>query len=151
MSKPQPSAPAFSVTVRVRYADTDCEGVVYHSNYLVFFEAARVELLRALGMPIGDIRQRGVVMPAVDAALRFHRPARVDDLLEIRLWLGERRRSRFAFLYEVWREGELLVSGSTHHVCVEVDGWRAVRPPDWFDELWRRAAAGEALSAAAHT
>jgi acyl-CoA thioester hydrolase len=125
--------------VRVRYADTDAEGVVYYGTYLTYFEVARVELLRHLGCPIGLARERGLVFPAVDASLRYHRPGRVDDLLEVRLWLGRRRRVVFDFVYEVRRDDELLVRGTTRHAAVHVDGFRAVPLPDWFVELWERA------------
>ncbi len=146
MKEARSLAPAFSTAVRVRYADTDCEGVVYYGSYLTYFEVARVELLRALGVPIGEVRRRGLVMPAIDARCCYHRPGRVDDLLEVRVWLGERHRATFGFDYEIWRADELVASGNTRHLCVEVEGWRAVRPPAWFDELWERAAAGHAIS-----
>jgi acyl-CoA thioester hydrolase len=139
MSIPLPSGPPFVTQVRVRYADTDAEGVVYYGTYLTYFEVARVELLRHLGCPIGLARERGLVFPAVDAHLRYHRPGRVDDLLDVRLWLGRRRRVVFDFAYEVLRGDDLLVSGTTRHAAVHVDGFRAVPLPDWFVELWARA------------
>jgi acyl-CoA thioester hydrolase len=139
MSTPLPSGPPFVTQVRVRYADTDAEGVVYYGTYLTYFEVARVELLRHLGCPIGLARERGLVFPAVDANLRYHRPGRVDDLLDVRLWLGRRRKVVFDFAYEVRRADDLLVSGTTRHAAVHVDGFRAVPLPDWFVELWARA------------
>ena len=68
--------------MRVRYADTDADGVVYYANYLTFFEVVRVEWLRALGYPITRILEQGIILPVVEARLKYLRPARVDDLLD---------------------------------------------------------------------
>ena len=67
MSSPESPAPRFTTPVRVRYAETDAAGVVYHGNYLIYFEVARVELLRALGHPITAIEAQGVLLPVVEA------------------------------------------------------------------------------------
>ncbi len=67
----------------MRYADTDAEGVVYYGSYLTYFEVARVELLRALGCPVNDVRARGIVFPAVEVTCRYRRPGKVDDLLDV--------------------------------------------------------------------
>jgi|GEM_PF-88122 len=139
MSTAQPSGPPFVTQVRVRYADTDAEGVVYYGSYLVYFEVARVELLRELGCPIGEARDRGLVFPAVSATCDYRRPGRVDDLLDVRLWLGRVGRASFDFAYQVCRDGEVLADGTTRHAAVDVDSGRAVALPDWFVELWSRA------------
>jgi acyl-CoA thioester hydrolase len=143
MSTLRPSSTPFVTQVRVRYADTDAEGVVYYGTYLTYFEVARVELLRHLGCPIGLARERGLVFPAVQADLRYHRPGRVDDLLDLRLWLGRRRKVTFDFTYEVCRGDELLVSGTSRHAAVDVESFRAAALPGWFVELWDRA--GESI------
>lgn len=140
MSTAHRSGPPFTTQVRVRYADTDAEGVVYYGSYLVYFEVARVELLRALGCPIGAARARGLVFPAVYADCHFRRPGRVDDLLDVSLWLGRLGRASFGFAYEVARDGELLADGSTRHAAVDIETGRALAIPEWFAELWRRAA-----------
>ena len=69
--------------MRVRYADTDADGVVYYANYLTFFEVVRVEWLRALGYPITRILAKGIILPVVEARMKYLRPARVDDLLTV--------------------------------------------------------------------
>ena len=149
MSDAQPSGPPFTTQVRVRYADTDAEGVVYYGSYLVYFEVARVELLRELGCPIGEARDRGLVFPAVSATCNYRRPGRVDDLLDVRLWLGRVGRASFDFAYQVCRDGEVLADGTTRHAAVDVDSGRAVARPDWFVELWSRA--GERIGSTAPT
>ena len=83
VSTPAPSTPSFQTRVRVRYADTDADGVVYYANYLTYFEVVRVEWLRALGYPITRILAKGIILPVVEARLKYLRPARVDDLLTI--------------------------------------------------------------------
>ena len=148
MSDAQPSGPPFTTQVRVRYADTDAEGVVYYGSYLVYFEVARVELLRDLGCPIGEARERGLVFPAVSATCNYRRPGRVDDLLDVRLWLGRIGRASFDFAYHVCRGDELLADGTTRHAAVDVGSGRAVALPDWFVDLWSRA--GERIGSTAH-
>jgi acyl-CoA thioester hydrolase len=135
------SVPAerFSTQVRVRYADTDAAGVCYYANYLAFFEVARVELLRHLGVPIREAEARGSVFPCVEARLRYHRPAVLDDLLSVELWVTEVRRSTFSFGYEVRRDGELVASGETRHAAVEPITLRPQRLPGWLLDLFDAA------------
>ena len=131
-----PPAGRFSTTVRVRYADTDAAGVCYYANYLAFFEVARVELLRALGLPIREAEARGFVFPCVDAHVRYVNPALLDDLLTVALWAGELRRSSFSFAYEVTRDDELIATGETRHAAVDPQTLRPRRLPDWFRALF---------------
>src|SRR2546426_3322208 len=79
-----------STKIRVRYKDTDCMQIVYYGNYLTYFEVGRVEFLRAQGLPMSDV-DRKVHLPVVEAVVRYVRPARLDDLLEVRCWVSERR------------------------------------------------------------
>jgi acyl-CoA thioester hydrolase len=126
----------FSTELRVRYADTDAAGVVYYANYLTYFEVARVHLLRSLGLPITEIEQRGVFFPAGEAACRYRRPALLDDLLSIDLWLAEVTKVRFRFVYEVRRGDELLATGTTRHAVVDKLTGRAVPLPSWMPPLF---------------
>ena len=123
--------------MRVRYADTDADGVVYYANYLAFFEVARVEWLRALGYPITRILAEGVILPVVEARVRYLRPARVDDLLTVRATLASVGPASFAFDYEVTREdGLLLVTGWTRLAVCERDSARACAMPAWLRDLF---------------
>jgi acyl-CoA thioester hydrolase len=133
---PAPAAPRFTTRVRVRYAETDAAGVVYHANYLVYFEVARLELLRALGHPITGIEARGVLLPVVEARLKYLRPARLDDLLDVSLAVESVGPASFAFDYEVSREGVLLVSGWTRLAVCERDTGRSMPMPPWLRELF---------------
>jgi acyl-CoA thioester hydrolase len=80
-------------TLRVRYAETDAMGVVYHANYLVWFEVGRGDYFRALGQDYGQWEQRGYSLPVAEAYARYHAPARFAEEITIRTWL-ERVRSR---------------------------------------------------------
>ena len=91
--------------MRVRYAETDADGVVYYANYLTYFEVVRVEWLRALGYPIPKILAEGIILPVVEARLKYLRPARVDDLLTVRATLDSVGPASFAFDYEVDARG----------------------------------------------
>jgi len=114
---------------RVYYEDTDAGGIVYHSRYLNFAERARTELLRALG--IEQLRLRaaeGMVFAVTDCALKFRRPARLDDLLEVRSRLLEVSAARLRCLQEIWRGDELLVEIAIRVATLSESG-RPMRMP----------------------
>jgi acyl-CoA thioester hydrolase len=139
MDAPRPQTPRFATHVRVRYAETDAAGVVYYGHYLTYFEVVRVELLRALGCPINEVETRGLQLPVVEARLKYLRPARLDDLLEVSLTVENVGPASFAFDYEVRREdGLLLATGWTRLAVCERDTGRAVSMPGWLRELFGR-------------
>ena len=105
--------------VRASYRDTDQMAVVYHANYLVYFEMGRVEWLRQHGMSYRTMEQRGVLIPLTSASLEFKRPAHFDDLLVVRTRLAEITRVRLRLGYELLRDGELLATGETAHVFAD--------------------------------
>ena len=84
--------------------------VVYYGNYLTYFEVGRVEFLRQQGLPISEVDQK-VHLPVVEASVRYVRPARLDDLLEVRCWVSERKRASFRFAYEILNEASETVAG----------------------------------------
>ena len=98
------------MTIRVRYAETDQMGVVYHSNYFPYFESARAESIRHLGFTYADMEKMGVIMPVVDVHCRYLRPAIYDDLLTIKTLLKELPiHHKIEFHHEVFNEkSELL-------------------------------------------
>ena len=96
--------------IRVRYADTDQMGVVYHSNFFPYFEVARAESIRHLGFTYADMEKIGVVMPVVDVHARYLRPALYDDLLTIKTFLKELPlHHKIEFHHEVYNEKEELL------------------------------------------
>lgn len=125
----------FTTPVRVRYADTDATGTLHPTTYLMYFEVARVESLRGLGVPVGEFASRGVAMPVIEAGVTVIRPARIDDLLEVDVLLDRIGPASFSFDYEVARDGLLLATGFTRMAVIEPETGRALRLPDWVREL----------------
>ena len=99
--------------IRVRYAETDRMDVVYHSNYLVWFETARILMLDEIGMPYSEIEARGLFLPVITVSAEYMSPARFDDQLEIHLFMKIKPRARMHFDYEVRRGNELLAIGQS--------------------------------------
>lgn len=100
-----------SATVRVRYAETDQMGVVYHSNYFQYYEVARAESIRQLGFTYADMEKMGVIMPVVEVQSRFLRPALYDDMLTIKTILKELPlHHKVEFHHEVYNEKEELLA-----------------------------------------
>jgi len=108
--------------VRVIYGDTDQMGVVYYANYLRFFEAARGAYLRERGRSYADFEARGVALPVVEAQVRYHAPARYDELLQVEATVAEVRGASLRFTYRVARGPDLLAEGYTVHACLGPDG-----------------------------
>ena len=118
--------------VRVRYKDTDCMKVVYYGNYLTYFEVGRVEYLRAAGLPMSEVDDK-VHLPVVEATVRYVKPAHLDELLDVRCWISERKRASFRFAYEILNErGDRVATGSTLHACWDPSTGRMVAVPDWL-------------------
>lgn len=117
--------------VRVRYAETDQMGVVYHGNYFAYFEAARAESIRQLGLTYADMEKTGVIMPVVDVHCKYMRPARYDDLLTIRTTLQELPvHHKIEFHHEVLNEaGELLAVGKIILYFMEARGMKRTTMP----------------------
>jgi acyl-CoA thioester hydrolase len=121
--------------VRVRYKDTDTMSVVYYGNYLTYFEVGRVEYLRERGWPMSEVNRR-VHMPVVEAHVRYVKPARLDDLLDVVSRVSERRRASFTFSYEINNEAqELVATGYTRHAVWDPATSRMIPIPDWLKEI----------------
>lgn len=116
--------------VRVRYAETDQMGVVYHANYLVWCELGRTDLIRVLGRPYAEIEAGGVALAVVEAGLRFLRPARYDELIRVVTTVGELRSRVVTFAYELLRGDEVLCTASTTLVGMTRDGRSAAIPAE---------------------
>jgi acyl-CoA thioester hydrolase len=129
------------VELRVIYADTDQMGVVYHANYLRYFETGRNELLRALGMAYRAIEaEYKVHLPVVEAQASYKEPARYDDLLTVETVVARIGKASVRFEYRVLRAEAVLVTGHTLHACVGAHG--KIRPlPEAVTALLGPAAA----------
>ena len=116
------------VQVTVRYAETDMMGVVYHGNYLPWFEVGRTTLLKELGLPYRVLEEEGFRLPVLEVSVKYYRPAVYDDTVTITTRLRERPLLRIRLEYEVTRGDQLLVTGHTVHAFIDRQG-RPVRPP----------------------
>jgi acyl-CoA thioester hydrolase len=119
--------------VRVRYAETDQMGVVYHANHFIWFEIGRVDLMRQLGFTYRDMeRDHGCFIPVVDARCRYKAPARYDDEIIVRTHLRNVRKSMIHFGYELARanDGEVLAEGETMHMILDSKMKPAPLPPN---------------------
>ncbi|HEY9363507.1 MAG TPA: thioesterase family protein [Chitinophagaceae bacterium] len=97
--------------IRVRYADTDQMGVVYHGNYFQYYEAARTESIRGLGFTYADMEKMGIIMPVVEVHSKFLRPAVYDDLLTVKVILKELPlHHKVEFFHEIYNEREQLLT-----------------------------------------
>lgn len=119
------------ITIRVRYAETDRMGLLHHANYLVYFEQARTELLRSLGVTYKDLEDQGYLLVLTKVEVCYKRPARYDDLLTVRTFVEKTTAVRIDHRYEVLRDGELLAEGSSTLACVDRTG-RPQALPDFL-------------------
>jgi acyl-CoA thioester hydrolase len=109
--------------VRVRYAETDRMGIVYHSHYIVWFEIGRTDYCRAAGMPYRAMEDSGLFILVTGVECRYRRPARYDDALRVRSWLTELASRGLSFGYEIVdAEDRLLAEGATRHVFADASG-----------------------------
>ncbi len=142
MGQPVARAQVYETSLRVRYAETDQMGVVYHSNYIIWFEVGRVEMFRQLGFTYSEMEQQdGVHVVVVEARCRFKAPARYDDLVSVRTRLLNVRDSLLHFGYEIVRpSGEtLLAEGETVHLVVDSE-FKRIPLPAKYHALFLQAA-----------
>lgn len=137
MTAPMSSvAPPFIHTVRVYWEDTDAGGIVFYANHLKYFERARTEWLRALGVQQGALRAAdGVIFVVAEARLRYLRPARLDDLIEISVEPRELGRASMTMAQQARRGAELLAEGEIRIGCIDADSLRPRRFPESFLSL----------------
>jgi acyl-CoA thioester hydrolase len=135
------SATVNETRLRVRYAETDQMRVVYHSNYFVWFEVGRVELLRQLGFSYREMEEQdGCGIAVIDARCRYKAPARYDDEIIVRTRLRLLRESLIQFEYEVLRadDGTVLAEGDTTHIVVDL-AMRKSPLPEKYKHAFRAA------------
>ncbi len=122
--------------VRVRYAETDQMGYVYYGNYATYFEVARVETFRKIGMSYKQLEDLGIGMPVLEYNTKYIRPAKYDDLLTIKVTIAEKPGLKIKFDYEVTnQEGTLLNKAMTTLVFINMESGRPTPPPLDFSDL----------------
>ena len=133
-----PTITYHDATVRVRYAETDQMGVVYHANFLIWFEVGRVELMRALGVEYKRMeKEDDCHIVVADVHCRYHCPARYDEVLRVRTRIAESRNRMVRFSYEVFRDSddELLATGESTHVICGSNGRPKLLPEKYREVL----------------
>lgn len=129
---------SFEHKLRVEYHHTDQMGIVHHSNYIKFFEAARTEWLRAAGMTYAEMERRGVMMPIVDVHVKYRQPAYYDEVLSVCVFVDELPMARMVFRYEIRGEdGRDVASGTTTLGFIDSVTRRPQRAPEWLMEVLR--------------
>ncbi|HWQ43391.1 MAG TPA: thioesterase family protein [Desulfosporosinus sp.] len=108
--------------LRVRYSETDQMGIVYHANYLVWFEVGRSELFRELNLPYTQFEEQGLGLAVVEVSCRYRKPSRYDDELIIVTSLEHISSHGASFSYRIYREETLLAEGKTDHVFINKEG-----------------------------
>ena len=132
----------FSTPVRVRFADTDAQGIVHNSAYVVWFEVARVEYLREFAGGYQRLRDHGIEALVLESHIRYQVPARFDDELVVHARCVGLRGARFRFEYAIVRGEEMVADGYTDHACVDAGSFRPTRIPDWLVAAIRSAEGG---------
>jgi acyl-CoA thioester hydrolase len=128
------------IQIRVRYAETDQMGVVYHSNYIIYFEIGRTEAMRQAGITYAELEKRGYALAVIETLCRHKGSAKYDDELTVRTWLREVSKTRMRFEYEVRRHDALLATGHTVLAFLGLNqGMKPVRCPPEVEELARKA------------
>ena len=124
----------FATEVKVRFAETDAQGIAHHAVYLVWFEVARIEYLARFRGGYPELQAEGIEALTLEASVRYRAPARFDDTLAINARCSEVRGARFRFDYLVERDGEFIADGSTGHACADARTLRPTRVPEWLVE-----------------
>lgn len=118
------------VEIRVRYAETDQMGFVYYGNYATFFEIARVEALRSVGISYKDMEAEGVLLPVVDFKIKYLAPATYDDLILVKTTIETMPTSKIYFRYECFKGEKLLTTAETTLVFLNRETMRPTKCPE---------------------
>jgi len=136
------TGPVVESRVRVRYAETDAQRIVYHANYLVWFEVGRTDYCEAAGYPYPRMESEGTLIAVTEVRARFRKAARYGDVVTVRTRFGGMKSRGCTFLYEVvLPDGSLAAEGETHHLFLDGDG-RPRLVPAGVAEAFRAFAGG---------
>jgi len=129
--RPHATAEGVETTFRVRYAETDGQGIVYSSHYLVWFEIGRTEWCRRAGIEYRKLEEDGYLLVVTDVSCRYLSPARYDDevVIRTRLTSGNRRQLRFGYDLRLLTTGRRIATGTTTHLWLDRAGNTTVLPP----------------------
>jgi acyl-CoA thioester hydrolase len=122
----------FWTDVRIRFAETDAQGIAHHASFVVWLEVARVAYLAKHAGGYQTIRDGGIEALTTEVNVRYHRAAYFDETLRVWARCGELRGARFTYEYRIERDGELVADGYTRHATVDRDTYRPTRVPAWL-------------------
>jgi acyl-CoA thioester hydrolase len=125
---------AFSTEVKVRFAETDAQGIAHHAAFVVWLEVARVAYLERHAGGYQQIRDRGLEALTTEVLVRYHRAAYFDETLTVWARCRDVKGARFRYEYAIVRGGELVAEGSTSHATVDRATYRPTRVPAWLAE-----------------
>jgi acyl-CoA thioester hydrolase len=134
---------SFSAEVRVRFAETDAQGIVHNSNYLVWFEVARVDYLERFAGGYQRLRDVGIEALVLETHVRYLEPAKFDDRLLVHARCVDVKGARFRYEYAIERDGVVIADGWTAHATVDAANLRPTRVPAWLAESIASAEAPE--------
>jgi acyl-CoA thioester hydrolase len=125
---------SFSTEVRVRFAETDAQGIAHNSNYLVWFEVARIDYLERFAGGYQRLRDLGIEALVLESHVRYLQPAKFDDRLLVHARCVDVKGARFRYEYEIERKGVVIADGWTAHATVAAGSLRPTRVPAWLAE-----------------
>ena len=123
---------SFQTPVKVRFAETDAQGIAHNSNYFVWFEVARVEYLDRYAGGYQRLRDAGIEALVLETHVRYLQPAKFDDRLLVHARCLDVKGARFRYEYAIERDGELIADGWTAHATVDAATFRPTRVPGWL-------------------
>ena len=132
---------SFSTEVRIRFAETDAQGIAHHAAFVVFLEVARVAYLEANAGGYQAIRDRGIEALTTEVFVKYHRAAYFDERLTVWARCTDFRGARFRYEYRIERDGELVAEAHTSHATVDRETYRPTRIPEWLVDAIARAEA----------
>lgn len=125
--------------IRVRYAETDNMGVVYYGNYAIYYEIARTELIRNLGLSYKEMEEDGIFLPVNTMETKYIKSAKYDDVLRIRTTVEEKPSLRLIFKHEIYnKKNELINIGKVSLVFIDAETGKPCRPSKRFNELMNK-------------
>ena len=129
---------AFSTDIRIRFAETDAQGIAHHASFVVWLEVARVAFLERFAGGYQAIRDRGIEALTTEVDVRYHRAAYFDETLTVWTRCVDVRGARFTYEYRIERDSELVADGFTKHAAVDRETYRPTRIPAWLVEALAR-------------
>lgn len=134
---------SFWSDVRIRFAETDAQGIAHHASFVVWLEVARVAHLERYAGGYQAIRDRGIEALTTEVSVRYHRAAYFDETLRVWARCVDVRGARFSYEYRIERAGERVADAFTRHAAVDRETYRPTRIPEWLAEAIATAAASE--------